>query len=129
MGWTSVPPVARPIADAATDAVAAAGERDAAAFDSAVTRLAGCDQAQAGLLLGTVVRQALEEAHPDGLGSDDVRDLLTAAVVAAREWQAGVDPNVPNANSSVAPMAYAAVTIRIMVLSACTPHLRAPYSH
>lgn len=89
-----MPAVARPIADAADDAVVAAGARDAAGLDAAVARLAAYDPAQVGLLLGTVVRHALEEGHPDGLGSDDVRETLKAAVTGAREWQSGVDPQV-----------------------------------
>jgi hypothetical protein len=89
-----VPAAARPIADAADDAVAAAGARDVPAFEAAVGRLAGYDPVQVGLLLGTVVRHALEEAHPDGLASDDVRVTLTAAVADARAWQGGVDPRV-----------------------------------
>jgi len=86
--------VARPIADAAADAVEAAAERDREAFDTAVGRLAGFDVAQVGLLLGTVVRHALEERHPDGLDSDDVRDTLTAVVSRALEWLDTVDPQV-----------------------------------
>jgi hypothetical protein len=86
--------VARPIADAAADAVDAAAERDRDAFDAAVGRLAGFDVAQVGLLLGTVVRHALEEGHPDGLDSDDVRDTLTAVVRQALEWVDAVDPQI-----------------------------------
>ncbi|MEV4534217.1 hypothetical protein AB0J82_10355 [Asanoa sp. NPDC049518] len=92
--WNAVPAVARPIADAADDAVLAAGARDAEAFESAIARLAAGDPAQVGLLLGTVTRHALEEGHPDGLDSSDVQDTLTAVVTGAREWQAAVDPQV-----------------------------------
>jgi hypothetical protein len=86
--------VARPIADAAADAVEAAAERDRIAFDAAVGRLAGFDVAQVGLLLGTVVRHALEERHPDGLDSDDVRETLTAVVGQALKWLDAIDPQV-----------------------------------
>jgi len=89
-----VPASARPIADAADDAVVAAGARDAEAFEGAIARLSGADPAQVGLLLGTVVRHALEEGHPDGLDSSDVRDTLAAVVTGAREWQAAVDPQI-----------------------------------
>ena len=92
--WTQVPAVARPIADAADEAVGAAAEHDRGAFDGAVARLAAYDMAQVGLLLGTVVRHALEQRHPDGLDSDDVRDTLTAVVAGAREWLDAVDPQV-----------------------------------
>jgi hypothetical protein len=91
--WVSVPPAARPIADAADDAVGAAQARTGDEFDAAVARLSSHDQAQVGLLLGTVVRHALEETHPDGLGSDDVRDVLAAAVRDARPWQPEIDPH------------------------------------
>jgi hypothetical protein len=89
-----VPATARPIADAADDAVLAAGAQDAPAFDAAIGRLAGYDPAQVGLLLGTVVRHALEEGHPDGLDSDDVRDTLAAVVTGALQWQDAVDPQM-----------------------------------
>ncbi|GIF74023.1 hypothetical protein Asi02nite_35410 [Asanoa siamensis] len=89
-----MPAVARPIADAAADAVTAAGDQDAAGFEAAVARLAAYDPAQTGLLLGTVVRHALEEGHPDGLASDDIRDTLAAVVTGARAWQPEVDPQV-----------------------------------
>jgi len=75
--FAGLPPVARPIAAAADDAVRAAGAGDAAALDGAVAVLARFDPAQVGLLLGTVVRLALEERHPDGIGADEVRGLLT----------------------------------------------------
>jgi len=89
-----VPAAARPIADAADDAVVAAGEQDAPAFDAAIGRLAGYDPAQVGLLIGTVVRHALEERHPDGLDSDDVRATLAAVVTGAQAWQGGIDPQI-----------------------------------
>ncbi|MDG4825823.1 hypothetical protein O7635_28585 [Asanoa sp. WMMD1127] len=86
--------MARPIADAAEEAVSAAGALDAPSFASAVARLGTYDPAQVGLLLGTVVRHALESGHPDGLGSDDIRDTLTAVVTDARQWQTDLDPQV-----------------------------------
>lgn len=89
-----MPAAARPIADAADDAVLAAGERDAPAFEAAIGRLAGHDPAQVGLLLGTVVRHALEDRHPDGLDSADVRDTLAAVVTGARDWPGAIDPHL-----------------------------------
>jgi hypothetical protein len=56
-------------------------------FDGAVAVLGALDPAQVGLLLGTVVRLAMEEAHPDGLDGEDVRAVLTGAVRDAGEWQ------------------------------------------
>jgi hypothetical protein len=92
-GWRHLPPPARPIADAADRAVTAARDRDADAFDRATAALGALDPAAVGLLLGTVVRLAMEQAHPDGLDGGDVRTVLTDVVRDAGTWQA-VDPYV-----------------------------------
>ncbi|WP_238018410.1 hypothetical protein KZZ52_09170 [Dactylosporangium sp. AC04546] len=91
--WRHLPPPARAIATAAADAVEAARERDKEAFEAAVEQLGSLDPEQTGLVLGTVVRNRLEELHPDGLDGDDVRAALEGAVRAAIEWQE-VDPQV-----------------------------------
>ncbi|SCF32141.1 hypothetical protein GA0070216_109208 [Micromonospora matsumotoense] len=90
--WRHLPAPAREIAVAATEAVDAAQARDDAAYDRAVLRLAGADRA--GLVVGGVVRLLLEQAHPDGLDSDDVRQVLERCVRAAATWQPDVDPQV-----------------------------------
>ncbi|SCL14981.1 hypothetical protein GA0070624_0580 [Micromonospora rhizosphaerae] len=77
---------------AATDAVAAARNRDAGAYEPAVDRLAGADRS--GLVLGGVVRLLLEETHPDGLDGDDVRQVLERCVRGAAPWRPEVDPHV-----------------------------------
>jgi hypothetical protein len=92
--WRHLPAPARPIAAAATAAVSAAQRRDAAEFDVAVTDLAALDAAQTGLVLGTAVRLLLEEAHPDGLDGDAVREVLQRSVREAAGWQPEVDPHV-----------------------------------
>ncbi|WP_167604456.1 hypothetical protein [Micromonospora auratinigra] len=89
--WRHLPASAREIAEAATESVAAASDRDAAAYGPAVQRLAAADRA--GLVLGGVVRLLLEETHPDGLDGDDVRQVLERCVRAA-DWCPDVDPHV-----------------------------------
>ncbi|MEU8814317.1 hypothetical protein [Actinoplanes sp. NPDC048796] len=89
--WRHLPAPARPIAAAATEAVTAARAHDAGAFDAAVGDLAALDH---GLVLGTATRLLLEEAHPDGLDGDAVRDVLERSVRSAAAWQPDVDPHV-----------------------------------
>ncbi|NHC45479.1 hypothetical protein G9H72_09475 [Motilibacter sp. K478] len=88
-----LPPPARQLADAVTDAVGAAGAGDAAAYDEAVARLAMQEPERVGLVLGSVVRQLLEESYPDGLAADEVLDALDGTVRAAAAW-APVDADV-----------------------------------
>ncbi|MDI6097836.1 hypothetical protein QLQ12_04385 [Actinoplanes sp. NEAU-A12] len=88
--WRHLPAPARPIAAAATSAVAAAQAHDTAALDEAAATLAALDPAQTGLVLGTAVRLLLEDGHPDGLTADDVRAALTGCV---RSWPQA-DPQV-----------------------------------
>jgi len=92
--FRELPAAARAIAVAAGEAVRAADAKDAAALDGAVGALAALDPSQTGLLLGTVVRLTLEDRHPDGIGGDEVRDLLTAVTRDAGQWQRGVDPEL-----------------------------------
>ena len=87
----ALPAAARAISAAVTDGVAAAGARDAAAFDEATTRLAALDPALVSEVLGTVVRALLEEAHPAGLAGDDLRTVLTDCTRSA-SWASDVDP-------------------------------------
>lgn len=90
--WRHLPATAREIATAATEAVDAARDRDAGAYEPAVLRLAAADRA--GLVLGGVVRLLLEETHPDGLAGDDVRQVLERCVRGAATWRPDVDPHV-----------------------------------
>ena len=71
-----------------------AGGRDADGLAAASASLGRLDVAQVGLILGTVLRVALEDLHPDGLDGDDVREVLTSATRASAAWQADVDPQV-----------------------------------
>ena len=91
--WRHLPAPARPIAAATAAAVAAARDKDQAALTDAVAELTAQDQTQAGLILGTAVRLLLEDAHPDGLGADEVRAVLAESVRAAAAWCPRVDPH------------------------------------
>ncbi|MEV4481269.1 hypothetical protein [Micromonospora coxensis] len=90
--WRHLPAPAREIAAAATEAVEAARVRDTEAYEPATARLAAAERS--GLVLGAVVRLLLEEVHPDGLDSDDVRQVLEQCVRAAAPWRPDVDPHV-----------------------------------
>jgi hypothetical protein len=92
--WRHLPAPARPIVAAATAAVTAARAHDDDALDEAVGDLTALDPAQTGLVLGTAVRLLLEDAHPDGLDGDAVRDVLEQCVREAAAWQPEVDPHV-----------------------------------
>ncbi|WP_344478319.1 hypothetical protein [Kineococcus aurantiacus] len=74
-----------------TRAVEAVG--DAEGFARATGDLAGFDAEQARVVLGHVLRQALEEQHPGGLDADDVRDAV-AATARAAGWFDALDPRV-----------------------------------
>ena len=80
--WRHLPPVARPIAEAAETAIGAATRGDDAELTDALSRLTALDQIPVGLVLGTAVRLQLEEQHPDGLTSNDVRAVLRDTVIA-----------------------------------------------
>lgn len=86
--------VVRRVRRAATEAVAAAGVRDAEAYERAATELAGRNPEQVGLVLGVVVRMLLEEVHADGLDSDDLQVVLKRCVGAALGWFPELDPTV-----------------------------------
>ncbi|GAB2573988.1 hypothetical protein Aab01nite_20710 [Paractinoplanes abujensis] len=92
--WRHLPAPARPIAAATTAAVTAARAHDTEALDAATAELAALDPAQTGLILGTSVRLLLEQAHPDGLDGDAVRDVLERSVRSAAVWHPETDPHV-----------------------------------
>lgn len=90
--WRHLPAPAQAIAVAASDAVAAAQHRDRDGLEAAVGPLAATEGS--GLVLGAVVRLLLEEAHPDGLGGDDIRRVIEYCVRAAAVWEPAVDPHL-----------------------------------
>jgi hypothetical protein len=92
MTWRYLPVPARTIAVAAVEAVDAAREQDGDTFDASAQRLATVDGT--GPVLGGVARLLLEDLHPDGLDSDDIRRIIDDCVAANRIWQPSVDPDV-----------------------------------
>ncbi|MDH2429173.1 hypothetical protein [Sphaerisporangium sp. TRM90804] len=89
-----LPQPARAIAEAATDAVAAAGAREPEAFERAAARLAALDHEQTGLVLGAVVTLLLQDQYPSGPAADDVQALVARCARSAAAWFPGVDPHV-----------------------------------
>ncbi|GHJ49436.1 hypothetical protein Cs7R123_67780 [Catellatospora sp. TT07R-123] len=84
--WRRLPAPARAIAQATADAVAAARARDDEELDAAAARLAGCDQAQVGVVLGEAVRLLIERLHPDGLSGEDVQAVFEQCARDALAW-------------------------------------------
>ena len=89
-----LPPAARAIASATTDAVAAAQDGDMAAFDDACGHLLLTDPEHTRVILGDTVRLLLEEALPDGVDGDDLREIIHRSARAATPWFPNVDPGV-----------------------------------
>jgi hypothetical protein len=71
-------------------AVTAARAGDAGAFAEAGAQLVRLDRGQLIVLLGAVVRDLLEQAHPDGLDSDDAEQVLDSCLRSAT-WYAALD--------------------------------------
>jgi hypothetical protein len=88
--WHHLPAPAREVAVAASNAVAAARAHDPDAFGVAIAALVAIEGSA--LVLGAVVRHLLEDLHPDGLDSDDLRRIVSDCVRAGAEWQPAVDP-------------------------------------
>lgn len=88
-----LPPAARAIASATTDAIAAAMAGDTAAFDDACSRLLA-DPEHARVILGDAVRLLLEEVLPDGVDGDDLRDIIGRSAQSVAPWFPSVDPGV-----------------------------------
>jgi hypothetical protein len=89
-----LPPAARAISAGATAAVQAAADADAVALREAAEELAALDPEHTRIILGTVTRMLLEELHPDGLDSDDIRAVLGDSARGALGWLPDLDPNV-----------------------------------
>lgn len=90
--WRHLPAPARAIAEAASDAITAAQRQDRDTLDATTGPLAAAEGS--GLVLGTVVRLLLEEAHPDGLDSADIRQVIEQCTRAAAAWDPTTDPQV-----------------------------------
>ena len=81
-----LPPQARALAAAAHAAVDAARAHELDTFVEATNRLAGLDPDQVRAVLGIVVRALLEDAHPDGLDTDDARSVLARVLLKTPDW-------------------------------------------
>ena len=75
-------------------AASAASAADGDAFTEAVAALSALDEDQVRTVLGWVLRGELEELHPDGLGADDLREVVGRVSRAALPWFPGTDPQV-----------------------------------
>ena len=91
---SDLPPGARAMASATTDAIAAAQASDTAAFDDACSRLLLTDPENARVILGDTVRLLLEEVLPDGVDGDDLREIIGRSARSAAPWCPAVDPGV-----------------------------------
>ena len=81
--YHSWPAPARTMARAVDAAVAAARAGEVENFTEATARLVRLDRGQLTVLLGAVVRDLLEQAHPDGLDADDAEQVLDSCLRAA----------------------------------------------
>ena len=92
-----LPAGVRALADAITAAVRAAQDGDATRYAEAAERLAAFDPGHVRLALGGVVRNLLEELHPEGIDADDVREVVTDCLRGTAGWTPAppeVDPFV-----------------------------------
>lgn len=91
---SDLPPAARAIASATTDAFAAAQGGDKAPFDDACSRLLLADPEHVRVTLGDTVRLLLEDVLPDGVDGDDLREIIDRSARSAAPWFPDVDPGV-----------------------------------
>jgi hypothetical protein len=90
--WDDLPEPARSIATVLAAAVVVARGAEADAYRVASAELAGLNGEQLGLVAGETVRLMLEDAYPDGLDAEDLRDTLELCVRAALPWYPELDP-------------------------------------
>ncbi|MCJ0906422.1 hypothetical protein [Rhodococcus sp. ARC_M6] len=88
---TEWPKVARNIADATADALAAVRAANSGALTDAVDELKNLSFEQVSSVHAAIVRELLEDTHPDGLSSEDVQDALTACAKATITWLPDLD--------------------------------------
>jgi hypothetical protein len=86
--YQSWPAPARTMARAVDAAVEAAGGGELDAFTVATADLVRLDRGQLIVLLGAVVRELLEQAHPDGLDSEDAEQVLESCLRSAAWYPA-----------------------------------------
>jgi len=75
------------------DAVRAAAAEDGPALADCGPALAKLDEPRLRIVLGEMLRSAMEELHPDGLSSADAQDLIEHCVEQAG-WYSELDPEV-----------------------------------
>ena len=92
--YRSWPAPARTMAVAIDAAVTAAQAGDQAAFADAVAELRRLDREQLLMLLGAVVRELLERAHPDGIDADDAEQALQSCIRATAGWYPQLDSDL-----------------------------------
>ncbi len=79
------------MAVAVDTAVRAARAGAAAEFEPAVAELRRLDREQLRMLLGALARDLVEQAHPDGLDSDDAEAVLQSCIRAVAGWYRPLD--------------------------------------
>ena len=84
----------RRLRSAIVHAVSAAGAGNGPEFELAATELAATDQPRLRLVQGQIVRELLEELHPDGLDGAGAQDVVRRCVRAAIGWYPAVDAQV-----------------------------------
>lgn len=85
------PTAAREIAAATDAAVGAAAAADAQALDASTTELAALPLDQIGAVHAAVVRELLEDLHPDGLSGNDIQAVFERCTRSAAGWLPNVD--------------------------------------
>lgn len=85
------PKVARDIADATADGLAAVRAANRDALTDAVEELRALSFEQVASVHAAIVRELLEDTHPDGLSSEDVQDALTACAKSTITWLPDLD--------------------------------------
>lgn len=83
----------RALRTAVLDAVRAAAAADGPALAECGPALASMDEPRLRIVLGEMLRSALEELHPDGLSSADAQDLIEQCTEQAG-WYPELDPQV-----------------------------------
>lgn len=88
------PRAAREIAESTASAVAAAAEADPDAFGESTAQLLAADPERVRAVHSTMVRELLEDAHPDGLSGEAVQSVLDRCARAAASWLPDLDAGV-----------------------------------
>jgi hypothetical protein len=83
----------RALRSAVLDAVRAAAAADGPALADCGPALASLDEQRLRIVLGEMLRTALEELHPDGLSGADAQDLIEHCTEQAG-WYPELDPQV-----------------------------------